>query len=507
MFFEDTNPESFKKLRREYNSISDIIDNVHMISQVGRWGAYGVCNLDLNESEMTKCQTIFNENPSRKPIKIMEILSEQLPQILPPHIKDITNTSVTTRSTIIEYAKKYPAVSKKKIIEILQNKFRININDPETEYIETWIYRIYIGDKSESTPKEILDQLLSRFDISEYDFIEAWRSKIILGDHQLSVSHVRGTIYSLTRPCINKSYLFKPLNEEAHSGIHVLDLRIDDVPLKLDRNILSGDYNVLYSNDKYTDPEFTKVRETFELTKRGLSKKYSITLFELISLFKTLGYKDINIIDNTCRADNSNVPLTQFDKDTAAKIIAETSFRKKLTRCENRVVEEVEPSSCVIAGGGNFFSIEVAEFVKENIQDFPDYEKRLSFFSELKDTEEKKEWISNEYLNLHNYYTNCAADIIIKYLKKTYQKGTDKLQKETLQFMITLFGKDITQHLKYVDTTLSGLRDIIIHKYFKGGEQDWKNKAYLICKDKKSNMRSSINSKLFYKLDKFVNKL
>ena len=72
--------------------------------------------------------------------------------------------------------------------------------------------------------------------------------------------------------------------------------------------------------------------------------------------------------------------------------------------------------------------------------------------------------------------------------------------------MITLFGKDITKHIKHSDNTLSALRDILIHKYFNGDEQDWKNKAYLICKDKQSKTRSS-NSKLFSKLDKLVTKL
>ena len=85
-------------------------------------------------------------------------------------------------------------------------------------------------------------------------------------------------------------------------------------------------------------------------------------------------------------------------------------------------------------------------------------------------------------MKLHDDCAPYAADIIIKYLNKTYQNGTDKLQKQSLQFIVSLFGKNIIQYLDNRKNTLSTLRDIMINKYF-NADQYWKNKAYLICKD------------------------
>lgn len=526
MFFEDTDPESFNTLRPQFPYISDIIDNVHMISQAGRWGAIGICNLPLNESEMTTCESIFNQNPSRPTNEIMEILSQSLSKLLPPVIKDITQSTVTTRATIINFVKENSDLSYEMIKELLINQFGINITKLRSAFIWSWIGIVSTADTRQFTPKKILDQLLMRFKISQSNFVLAWRSKLDLGIHQLAVSLTRGTIYDLIRPCINKSYSFFSLAKEAHSGIHVLDLRINDTRINLQGDIISGDFNILHPNvNSPPNPVLNEITASLYDNKIfGTLDECFIKLYDIILSFKSLGYTEINIIDNSCRVSDKNDNFTQYGPDVNCKIHGEKDFRKKLTRCETRDPsirfvneDEVNTSSCegkksnasgaCTISGGNFVSNEVAKFVMENIQDFPDYEKRLSIFSGLKDTEEKKEWISNQYLDLQNYYTNCAADIIIKYLKKTYQNGTDKLQKESLQFMITLFGKSITQHLKYADNTLSELRDIIIHKYFNGDEEDWKNKAYLICKDKQSNTSSSNNSKLFSKLDKFVTRL
>ena len=85
-------------------------------------------------------------------------------------------------------------------------------------------------------------------------------------------------------------------------------------------------------------------------------------------------------------------------------------------------------------------------------------------------------------MKLHDDCAAYASDIIIKYLDKTYQNGTDKLQKQSLQFIVSLFGKDIIQYLDNRKNTLSTLRDIMINKYF-NADQHWRKKAYLICKD------------------------
>ena len=120
MFFQDTNPE-FITLKNEYSYIGDVIHNVNMISTVGRWGGAGICKLPLNQSEMTISQDFFFNNTGSKPYEIMQGLSQTLPQLLREHIKEITDSSVTVRSTIIQYIKKHRDDSYYKIIDLLNS--------------------------------------------------------------------------------------------------------------------------------------------------------------------------------------------------------------------------------------------------------------------------------------------------------------------------------------------------------------------------------------------------
>ena len=461
MFFQDTNPE-FITLKNKYSYISDMIHNVHMISQVGRWGGSGICFLPLNQSEMTISQDFFVRNPSSTPYEIMQGLSRRLTEVLPEHIKFITDKKgSTTTGIIIQYVKTHQGQSELIIKDLLVDQFEFKkINTSLEKFIRDWIALVSRA-TSAFTPGYLLSQLLIPLNILEEPFVEAWRTKLEPGYHNMAASSVRGTTYSLIRPCIDKVYGFKPIAEEPHSGIHVLDIRIDGIPLDLNQDILTDTYNLLFSNrNSFDNGLFNETSEKLqgELIEVNLpkgKKEQTISLSTIIASFKELGFNEIYIIDNSCRGETIGKRIGQHGEAASSKALGEIPFRQKLTRCEDRVprigISSNSNSKCEGESRGILSGLRSCT-------------------------------ISGGNLKLHDDCAPYAADIIIKYLNKTYQNGTDKLQKQSLQFIVSLFGKNIIQYLDNRKNTLSTLRDIMINKYF-NADQHWRKKAYLICKD------------------------
>jgi hypothetical protein len=463
MFFKDA---TFKTVKDEFADINDIIDNVRMISQVGRWGGVGLVDDELNKDEMIICKNNFDTLASERTETIMETISATLPKGLKDLAQQGTTMGSTRASTIIRYIIQQPYLAADKIKKIFKDKFKIqddSISDETGEtlshFVDSMVSTISSAPMGTYTTEDIFTGLLRPFGITRDEFIDLWRNHVDLGMHQLFISDQRGTTYSLIRPCINKLYDFYGLEDENYSGIHVLDIRMDGSKIQLPGDIIQNDFNVLYPNfshrldtaankllDEITSALYHKVRGKIVTGKK--KEVILLTLHKIITDLKKLGYTEINIIDNSCRVDEDKITITQFGNDATAYFRAEKPFRERLKRCEIRQPidrsgkcageSKGQASTCTISGGN---------------------------------------------LKLHDNCAPYAADIIIKYLDKTYQKGTDKLQKQSLQFIVSLFGKDIIQYLDNRKNTLSTLRDIMINKYF-NADQHWRKKAYLICKDK-----------------------
>jgi hypothetical protein len=146
---------------------------------------------------------------------------------------------------------------------------------------------------------------------------------------------------------------------------------------------------------------------------------------------------------------------------------------------------------------------EMFKFVKENAEDLSYYKNHknkkfeLSKIESLKFKKNKEynfKWIINCYEELTETYALVATDKIIEFINSTFQSGTKKINRFTLDLLVKLFGKNILEEING-NYKVENLKKVIFINL--AGEEKFRNTAYLIAKNKISGIAT--NSRLEYK--------
>jgi hypothetical protein len=135
-------------------------------------------------------------------------------------------------------------------------------------------------------------------------------------------------------------------------------------------------------------------------------------------------------------------------------------------------------------------------FIEKNIYDLPYYKKNKWRFSQ-KDVQKlntDKEWIYKTYEELSFFYAEKATNIVIDYVNKTFQRGSLHIVRETLDFIVSLFGENIIYEFGTTNFTIIRLKEILIEQF---NTERYEDVAYLICKEPELNLTE--NSRVKYK--------
>ena len=135
-------------------------------------------------------------------------------------------------------------------------------------------------------------------------------------------------------------------------------------------------------------------------------------------------------------------------------------------------------------------------FIEQNIYDLPYYKKNKWRFSpnDIILLRYNKEWIYRTYEKLSIFYAEKATNIIIDYVNRTFQDGSLNIVRETLDFIVSLFGENIVEEFVDKDFSIEHLEKIIMEEL---NSERYEGVAYLICKEPKLNLAE--NTRVTYK--------
>ena len=138
--------------------------------------------------------------------------------------------------------------------------------------------------------------------------------------------------------------------------------------------------------------------------------------------------------------------------------------------------------------------------IEENIYDLPYYKIYKSKFTpeKLQGLKKDKRWIFKTYEDLTYLYGENATDIIINYVNKHFQDGSTQIMRGTLDFIVSLFGKNIIENFVDKDLSIQHLKEILTEQLV---SERYEDVARLISKEPKLNLAD--NSRIKYKPQMF----